>query len=397
MLLVSRCCEAGGAVFRTLRAAPRLWALSGIIAALLCVLGTGSARAAEEVRVGLMAPLTGKWASEGEDARRAITLLADMWNSSGKLGGRVVRLEIEDDAGDPRTGALAAQRLLSKGAAVVIGAYGSSVTEAAQQLLAESGVTHISSGATAVRLTEKGLPRFFRIGPRDDGQSAAAARHLARRGFKTVAVVHDNSAHPQGFAEEARERLAALGVRVALYDALAPGQRDYTVLLSKVRAARPDGFLFTGYYPETGLLLRQKAEMGWDVPMFGGDASNHKDLVSIAGKKAARGFRFCSAAMPGDLDAPEARRFLRAFEEKYGTPPLSGWAMLSAEAFDVAAAAVAAGRTTSEGVALWLHDLRRHSGLTGNVSFDAKGDREGDLYHIYEVDAEGRFRLVKEE
>lgn len=354
-----------------------------------------------EIRVGLMAPLTGKWASEGEDARRVLSLLVEQCNNSGMLGPYRLKLEVQDDAGDPRNGALAAQKLLNLGVVAIMGAYGSSVAEAVQHIIDEAGVVHLSSGATSVRLTEKGLQGFFRVGPRDDGQSRMAAQYIAQQGFKAVAIIHDNTSHPRGFAEESRIRLREQGVPVVFYDALTPGQRDYTVLLDKVHAAQPDVILYTGYYPETGLLLRQKADMRWGVPMLGGDASNHQDLVHIAGKRAAYGYSFISAALPQDLDTPQARAFLQAYVEKYGSPPLSVWSLLIGDGLLALAQGVAGGALTADALRENLHALHGpsastgsapiFSALTGSVSFDAKGDREGDLYRLYKVDAEGRF------
>lgn len=65
-------------------------------------------------------------------------------------------------------------------------------------------------------------------------------------------------------------------------------------MLTKLKSANPDAIFFTGYYPEVGLLLRQKKEIGLDAPIIGGDASNHVDLIKIAGKDAAKGYRFIS-------------------------------------------------------------------------------------------------------
>jgi branched-chain amino acid transport system substrate-binding protein len=65
---------------------------------------------------------------------------------------------VEDDGGDPRQAALAATRLTTKDISAVIGTYGSSVTEASQNIYAESGILQVATGSTAIRLSEKGLP-----------------------------------------------------------------------------------------------------------------------------------------------------------------------------------------------------------------------------------------------
>lgn len=351
--------------------------------------------ATDTVRVGVMAPLTGKLAGEGEDARRLLELLATQWNKSGALGDSRLQLEFQDDAGDPRTAALAAQKLIASGVIAIISAYGSSVTEATQPLINEAGLAHFSSGATSVRLTEKNLPQFFRMGPRDDAQSRKAVAYLTSHQIRRVAVVHDNTSHPRGFAEEIRNLLPDgpdTGPKIVFFDALPPGQRDYSAILQKIRQTEPDILLYTGYYPETALLLRQKAEMHWPVPMLGGDASNHQDLISMAGRDIAEGYMFLSAPMPQYLPSPEAQKFLTVYKEHHQFLPLSVWSALAGDGLNIIAQALSQNIRKPAAIAAFAHSLRArpYKGLTGPVAFDAKGDRTGDLYLLYTV-KEGAF------
>ncbi|MBO4300485.1 MAG: branched-chain amino acid ABC transporter substrate-binding protein [Desulfovibrio sp.] len=349
--------------------------------------------AAADVKVGLMCPLTGKWASEGQDMKNIVSLLVENTNAKGGIGGKTVTLVVEDDAGDPRTAALAAQKLASAGVLAVIGTYGSAVTEASQNILDEAELVQIGTGSTSVRLTEKGLQRFFRTCPRDDAQGRYAGAAIVNGGYKAVALLHDNSSYAKGLAEETRMVLDKAGVKVVFYDALTPGERDYTAILTKLKAAAPDLIFFTGYYPETGMLLRQKKEMGWNVPMMGGDASNHQDLVKIAGPEASSGYFFISPPLPQDMDTPEAKAFLEAFQNKYKTVPVSVWAVLAGDAYKAIEGALSAGAQTSDAMAAWLKQLKDMPGLSGTLGFDAKGDRVGEFYRVYSVNDKGEFVL----
>lgn len=356
-------------------------------------LGFASPALADTVKLGLMCPLTGKWASEGQDMKNIVSLLVDETNARGGINGKKIELVVEDDAGDPRTAALAAQKLAGAGVIAVIGTYGSAVTEASQNIIAEAGLVHVGTGSTSVRLTEKGLPLFFRTCPRDDAQGAAAAAAIVKGGYKKVALLHDKSSYAKGLADESRDALEKAGVEVVFYDALTPGERDYTAILTKLKAANPDLIFFTGYYPETGMLLRQKKEMGWNVPMMGGDAANHQDLVKIAGNEAAAGYFFISPPLPQDMDTQEARDFLVAFKERYKSAPVSVWAVVAGDAYKVIEAALAAGKSDAESMAAWLKQLKDMPGLTGKLGFDEKGDRVGEFYRTYVVDKDGKFVL----
>ena len=354
--------------------------------------------AADVIKIGLMCPLTGSWASEGQDMKQIVQLLADQVNDQGGLLGKQLEIVVGDDGGDPRTAALAAQRLATKDVEGVIGTYGSSITEASQNIYDAAKIIQIANGSTAIRLTEKGLKYFFRTCPRDDEQGRVAVETILGQGYENIAILHDNTTYAKGLADEALGLLEQEeGAEVVFFDALTPGEQDYNTILTKMKATKPDVVFFTGYYPEAGLLLRQKMEMGWDVPFIGGDATNNPDLVKIAGKKAAEGFYFLSPPVPQDLPSKEAREFLDAYEKRYDETPGSIWAVLSGDGFRVLVEAIKkTGSTDSDKLAAYLHnELEGFPGLTGTISFNEKGDRVGDVYRVYKVDADGNFVLQK--
>ncbi|TYT76224.1 branched-chain amino acid ABC transporter substrate-binding protein [Desulfobotulus mexicanus] len=365
------------------------------LAAALCFMAAPAF--AETIRIGLMAPMTGSWASEGQDMRDIVTLMAEELNAKGGVLDKKVEIVVEDDAGDPRAAALAAQRLSTRKVAAVIGTYGSSVAEAAQNIYDDYDIIQVANGATSNRLTEKGLNFFFRTCPRNDEQAMVAAKALQSMGFSKIAILHDNTSYARGLADDARKFIGEVSdAKVVFFNALTPGERDFNTVLTRMRASDPDVILFTGYYPEAGLLLRQKMEMGWDVPMMGGDATNNPDLVEIAGTQAASGFYFLSPPVPQDLPTDEARAFLAAFEKKYSKLPGSIWAVLAGDAFTAIVTAIeGAGSTDSKKVAEYMRTrLKDMPALTGTISFNSVGDRIGDVYRVYQVNAEGAFVLM---
>jgi branched-chain amino acid transport system substrate-binding protein len=366
------------------------------LALALSLASFGSARAADTIKIGLMAPLTGSWASEGQEMKKIVDLLAAQQNAKGGLLGKQIEVITEDDGGDPRTASLAAQRLATKGVVAVIGTYGSAVTEASQNIYDEAKIIQVANGSTAIRLTEKGLKYFFRTAPRDDEQGRVAAGLVEKTKAKKLAILHDNSAYSKGLADEINGLVKAK-MNVAFFDALTPKEQDYSAILTKLKAAGPDLVFFTGYYPESGLLLKQKKQMGFNVPFVGGDAQNNPDLVKIAGKDAATGFKFLSPPIPKDLDTADSRAFLASYKKKYNEEPGSIWAVLAGDGFLVVTKAIAETKATSaDKVRDYLvNGLKDFPGLTGKISFNTKGDRVGDLYRVYAVDKDGGFVLQK--
>lgn len=356
----------------------------------------GTTHAAGPVKIGLMGPMTGSWASEGQEMKQVLDLLCEELNAKGGLMGEKVAVISEDDGGDPRTASLAAQRLATQGITAVIGTYGSAVTEATQNIYNEAKIIQIANGSTAIRLSEKGLKYFFRTCPRDDEQAKVAVAAIEKLGAKKLAILHDNSTYAKGLADEAKGLLAGKkDVQIVFFEALTPKEQDYTAILTKMKAAGPDFVFFTGYYGEGGLLLKQKKQMNWNVPFLGGDATNNPDLVKIAGKEAAAGFYFLSPPLPKDLPSEEAKAFLAAFTKKYGIPPNSIYPVLAGDGFRIITHAMAQTKSMESGkLADYLRtELKDFPGLTGKISFNDKGDRIGEVYKVYKVNEEGQFVL----
>ncbi|MDR2422059.1 MAG: branched-chain amino acid ABC transporter substrate-binding protein [Deltaproteobacteria bacterium] len=356
--------------------------------------GAGEAKAADAVKIGLMAPTTGAWASEGQDMVKVLNILVDQINAKGGINGALIALSVGDDGGTPKTAALASQRLVTTGVVAVVGTYGSAVTEASQDIYDEAGVVQVATGSTSIRLSEKGLKRFFRTCPRDDEQGRVLANQVKALGFVKPAILHDNTSYAKGLADETREIFKELSVKEVYFDAINPGDRDFAVPLSKIRAQNPDVVVFTGYYPEAAMILRQKRDLGWDVPIIGGDATNNRSLVEIAGPEAAAGYYFVSPPGPGDMKSPAALEFFKIYREKHGGLPSSVWAVLAGDAFSVIAEAIKNVGPDSGKIAEFLHSgLKGFTGLSGAIAFDEKGDRIGEVYRLYKVDDKGEFVL----
>jgi branched-chain amino acid transport system substrate-binding protein len=361
----------------------------------LCSALGGRAAAADDIPIGIMAPLTDDWASEGKDMVKVIEILADQINAAGGINGAKVVLVAADDQGKPRSAVQAAQKLVTAGVVAVVGTYGSSITEASQDIYDEAGVVQVATGSTSIRLTEKGLARFFRTCPRDDEQGRVLAANVKALGFKRIAIVHDNTSYSKGLADEARAILAADGLEEVFYDAITPGDQDYSATLTKIKAVNPDVIVFTGYYPEAALILRQKHGMSWAVPVIGGDATNNTDLVVIAGVEAAAGYYFVSPPALADMTSESAVKFSQIYQAKHDSQPSSVWAILAGDAFSVIVEAIRNAGSDPAKIAEYLHTgLKDFEGLSGPISFDGKGDRIGEVYRLYRVGEDGLFVLT---
>jgi len=351
----------------------------------------------ETIKIGLQGPMTGDYAYEGKGFKNALTMLVEQVNAAGGINGKQVELLVEDDAGDPTQSALVAQRLVDAKVVAVIGAYNSTATEPASEIYNEAGILHITPSSTAVRLTTKGFPRFFRVCFLDDRQGLFAIKFMKEvLGAQNIGILHDNSTYAQGLAEETRRYAEEMGLKVGFYDAINPDDQDFTPILTKIGAANLDAVYFTGYHSQAGLLLKQSAELGLKVQWIGGNAANNPVMVEIAGLKNAAGMFVTTEPLPKDLNYPEAKKFVTDYIAKYGEEPASVWTIMAGEAFNVIRIAMEQTKSTDPGVlADYIHNqLKNVNGLTGPIlGFDEKGDRLGTIHVAYIIDDKGNFVL----
>ncbi len=375
-----------------------------IISLLACMCMPATVMAAKPVVIGLQGPITGSWAYEGEMAKQSCEIAAQLINQKGGiLGGRMIELRIVDDAGEPRTGALAAQKLVGqKDVVAAISTYGSSICEPASNIYEKFKKVNIGYGVTAVRLTQRDFKYFFRTCGRDDSQGAFFAEAVpAKFNAKRIAIMHDNTAFGKGLAEDTKralkEMIDAGKVELVYFDAITPGEKDFHVSLTKLRETKPDVWYFTGYYAEAALLITQARDIGITCPFVGGNAAINDEFVKIAGPDIAKGCFMTNEPLPADLPYPEAKEFLKAYKDKFGEIPSSPWPIYAADALNIIAYSVdKAGSTKADVLADYLRNkVDGVPGITGPIGFTGQGDREGVPFYLYVVDDKGNIVVSK--
>lgn len=343
----------------------------------------------QAIKIGVLVPLSGGSAAGGTDMLNAAELAADEINAAGGVLDRTVEIVPGDDGCDPQTGTAAAQKLAVSGVVAIAGGYCSGAAIPETAVLDPKGIPYISAAATNPELTERGLGTVFRTIGRDDQQGPFAARFLAGpAGARKLAILHDNTTYAKGLAEQTRaasERLNT-GMDIVFFDALTQGESDYTSMLTKVKGSGADTLYFTGHFAEAGLLLRQSKDLGLDVRLTGGDATNDRTIIETAGS-AAEGYVATTAPLPEFL--PGTAGFVTAYSKRFGSPP-GPYSVYEYDAVKVLADAITrAGSADPEAITEALRTTS-YEGLTGPIAFDAKGDRVKTAY-VTAVVKDGKF------
>ena len=229
----------------------RLAAILGIVAIVLA--GVPGANA--QIKIGIGGPITGPDAVFGAQLRMGAGQAVEDINASGGILGQQMTISAGDDAADPKQGVSVANNFVGGEVSIVVGHFNSSVTMPASEIYAENNILMITPASTNPLITERGLDMMFRTCGRDDQQGLVAARFLATQKGKTIAILHDKSTYGKGLADETRKSLAALGIEAVLYDGLNKGEKDYSAIVSKIKASGA-GIVYLGRCPHRGRTAR---------------------------------------------------------------------------------------------------------------------------------------------
>lgn len=345
----------------------------------LAVAGYLFAQAANaDLLIGVAGPMTGPYASGGEQMRNgAERAVADI-NARGGVLGQQLKLVVGDDVCDPKQAVAVANTLVNKGVVFVDGHYCSSSTMPASEVYADEGIT-MATISTNPQVTERGLTNLVRVVGRDDQQGGVAAQYLIKHfANRKIAVVDDKSAYGKGLADEIAKSLKAKGLTPVLETSITAGEKDYNSLVSRLKAAGVEVLAYGGYYTELGLILRQAAQSGMQLTTIGGDTLTNSELL-VAGGAAADGTLFTFG--PDPRTSPAAAEVVSSFRKANIEP--EGYTLYSYAAVQLfAQAAEQAGSTRAADIQkAW--GSRSFDTVVGPLSFDSKGDITQSAYVVY--------------
>ena len=279
-----------------------------ILASLAIITGAASAKAQQEVKIGVLNPLSGPTAQIGIDAVAAIRTAAEIVNEGADLplalagnkglrglGGAKVILVVVDHQGKPEVGQSETERLITQEKVhALIGAYFSSVTAAASQAAERAGIPFVNADSTQPALTQRGLKYFFRTTPTDENFSELMFDFLkdfgAKSGqsFQSVSLFHEDTAYGTDSAR-VQERLAKeRGFRVLENIAYKAQTTSLTAEVQRLKAANADVLLPSSYTSDTFLLLRTARDLDYNPRLIVAQNAGFTDptFISTMGKDA---------------------------------------------------------------------------------------------------------------
>ncbi|MDH7499686.1 MAG: ABC transporter substrate-binding protein [candidate division NC10 bacterium] len=293
---------------------------------LLMVLAVGMhAEAQPPIKVGLITPLTGDVKTFGESIKNGFELAVSEANAKGGILGRKIVPVITDDKNDPTEASNAANKLISQDRVkLIVGSCTSKCTIPVSDICQSQQAVMVTPSATNPKVTVADGKRksfAFRACFIDPFQGSVMAKFAARTlKKKTAAVLYDvGNDYTKGLAEFFRDAFVKEGGKITGFESYSKDDVDFSALLTKVGATKPDVLFLPDYYNKVGLIAKQARERGIKSVLLGGDGWDSPDLVKIAGAAVEGGY-FSNHYSPED-PRPEVRNFIKKYRDRYGSTP----------------------------------------------------------------------------
>ncbi len=244
------------------------------------------AGAAEPIRIGLSAPITGNYAEFGENFRYAAEMATKLVNAQGGLLGRPVEMIIMDSKGDPKEAALIAQKLVEDASVVAeVGDFTSTCCMAAAPIFERAGMVQISPTASHPGFAPSGKYMFGVIGTQAaEGPFNAEYTGKQFLGAKSVGVVYINNDWGQISMKEFVAACKKFDLPVTGVEVFMEAERDYGAVLNKLRQTNPDSIFIVAHYNEAAAICRQIRKMGWNIKKFSPSSIFSVNMIKLGGE-----------------------------------------------------------------------------------------------------------------
>jgi branched-chain amino acid transport system substrate-binding protein len=330
------------------------------------------------VKIGHVAPTSGSIAHLGKDNEMGARMAIEDLNAKGlMMGGKKVKfiLLAEDDAADPKQATAVAQKLVDSGVNGVVGHLNSGTSIPASRIYSDAGIAQISPAATNPKFTRQGYKTTFRVVADDVHLGGTLGKYAVEtlKG-KSIAVIDDRTAYGQGVAEEFKKAVAAAGGNVVGHEFTTDKASDFNAILTTLKAKKPDVVFFGGMDAVAGPMLRQMKSLGINAKFMGGDGICTAELAKLAGDAMKDDNVICAEA--GGVEGEQKvgmDKFRADFKAKYNAD-VQVYAPYVYDAVKVMATAMV--NAGSADPAKYLPALKSitYKGVTGDISFDEKGD-----------------------
>ena len=289
----------------------------------------------DPIRIASALVISGPNTDLGTDSQYGVEIAMDF---QGEILNHPIELQAEDDGCSAEGGQTAGQKIVSDPSIVaVIGTSCSGAGVPMSKVISDAGYVMVSPSNTAPSLTDPDQawnPGYLRTAHNDKVQGRAMANFAYNiLGVTSAAAIHDGDPYTEGLAKVFADAFEELGGTIVIFTAVNKGDTDMRPVLTAVAAAGPPEFI---YYPvftaEGGFLTKQAKEVsGLENTILAAADGMISDAAVEAVGEAGEGMYFSGPDLT--FSGSVYQDFLAAYQNKYGTAPIS---VFHAHAFDAA-------------------------------------------------------------
>lgn len=336
---------------------------------------TGGTESGDVVKLGFLGALTGSVANYGIPGKKGMEMAIDELNAAGGILGKKVVGIYEDNKGESSEVANITQKYISRDKVnAIVGDPCTGLTKVAAEICQKNNVVIFSAGATGTGVVEYGDCVFRNTLLDKFAVPAVVDWMINTKGWKKFAVVTSlNNGYSTALTPVFKEAIKAKNGSIVIEESVNDGDTDFSAQITKIKQAKPDVLVFTGYYNEAALMQREAQKQGLDIVLVGGDGLYGQDLCKLGGKAVEeRVIFYCGFS--SDQPSPETAKFIKDYRARYDEDP----DMFSAQYYDavmILAKAMTDAKSTDP--AVFKKELARvkdYPGVSGNTTF--RPDRE---------------------
>ena len=332
-----------------------------------------------EVIIGVLEPVTGSESKNAEDEIRGIQLANSVHPNAGDYR---VSLVFSDNKSDIDATETAAQTLIAKEPAIILGSYGSVYSLSASPFIRDAKIPAISITNTNPLVTRNN-EYYYRVCYVDSNQGDLLARYVLEQKQETVAGVlkpkEDDAAMAMTTAFTDRLK-AETGNEdaVTVYEEYTPGSDDFSKQLNAIKESGVKSVLLPGDVTDAANIIKQADSMGLDVVFLGDKEWADNEFRKLTnGKATEANTAFVNFYAAEETTNKEAEKFLKAYHKKYGNESVPADSVaLGYDAYIIALKAIddADDNATSKEIRDVLKTQSGFQGASGTITFNATGD-----------------------
>lgn len=351
----------------------RNFALAALVAAGL----SATAAAAETIKLGNVAELSGSGATVGKAWTDAITMGVEEINAAGGVLGKQLELSSYDSQTDAQTSRALVQKAIDDGAFMILGTVYSGSTVVNMLVTQQQGIPQIA-GSEAPAITQKGNPYIFRSSFGAHKSMPKIADYLKNGlGISKVAVSWVNNEFGKGGHDAFVKEVTDRGIEVVADVSSEVAQADFATDVAKLKSSGAEAIFVYLHEEESARILRELRKQGVDVPIVGETTLLNQKVVELAGD-AANGI-MGHVGLTVDAPNPEIQAFGKRFSDKYGYKADHN-AMKGYVAIYAAATAIdRAGELDRQKVTDTLHSMTVKVSEVPNILLDVSWDETGEV------------------